>query len=132
MTLAVGNVVDGVVTGVTKFGAFVQLPENKSGLVHISEISGNYVEKVSDFLSKGQKVRVKVLSLDDKGKISLSIRQAKPKTNRPAEINWLKEESQENLSFEDKLSKFLKDSNEKIEFVKSRENHRSGSKNRRQ
>lgn len=132
MTLAVGNVVDGVVTGVTKFGAFVQLPENKSGLVHISEISGNYVEKVSDFLSKGQKVRVKVLSLDDKGKISLSIRQAKPKTNRPAEINWLKEESQENLSFEDKLSKFLKDSNEKIEFVKSRESHRSGSKNRRQ
>jgi len=84
MPLSVGEIVEGTVTGITNFGAFVELPDGKSGLVHISEVSHEYVEKVSDYLKKDQKVRVKILSISNDGKISLSIRQAKPKTSKPS------------------------------------------------
>ena len=131
MAVAVGDILEGVVTGITNFGAFVQLSEKESGLVHISEISHDYVEHISDHISKGDKVHVKVLSIDKDGKIGLSIRQTKPKvSNRPADIDWLKVEQQTDLSFEDKLSKFLKISNEKIESVRQRNNNRSGGKTR--
>ncbi|WP_025642470.1 S1 RNA-binding domain-containing protein [Schnuerera ultunensis] len=125
MPITVGKVVEGRVTGITNFGAFVQLPQGESGLVHISEISDDYVEKVADYLKKDQKVKVKVLSISEDGKISLSIRQAKPKTNNPIEIDWNKtDEKQKHMSFEDKLSKFLKDSNEKQDQLKMREGRR--------
>ena len=62
MPVSVGEIVEGTVTGITNFGAFVQLSKGKSGLVHISEISHDYVEKVDDYLKKGEKVKVKVLS----------------------------------------------------------------------
>ena len=132
MALAVGQIVDGVVSNLTKFGAFVNLPDNKSGLVHISEISDSYVESVSDFLEKGQKVKVKILSLDDRGKIALSMKQAQKKTNRPVEVDFSsKDRRNEDASFEDKLSKFLKESNEKMESARSRENSKmSGSRSR--
>ena len=126
MPVSVGEVVDGTVTGITNFGAFIQLPEGKSGLVHISEISHDYVEKVSDHLKKDQKVRVKILSISDEGKISLSIRQAKPKTTKPVEIEWNKtDDKQKYMSFEDKMNKFLKDSSEKQDQLKTRDNRRS-------
>ncbi len=100
MPVAVGKVVEGTVSGITNFGAFVQLPEGKTGLVHISEISDDYVEKVNDYLKKDQKVKVKILSINKEGKISLSIRQAKPKSNMPIEIDWDKTDSkQKNMSF---------------------------------
>ncbi|WP_077368914.1 S1 RNA-binding domain-containing protein [Anaerosalibacter sp. Marseille-P3206] len=122
MPVVVGEVVEGTVTGITNFGAFVQLPEGKNGLVHISEISDDYVEKVSDYLKKEQKVKVKILSKSKDGKISLSIRQAKPKSNMPIEIDWDKTDNkQKNMSFEDKLSMFLKESNERQDQLKSRE-----------
>ena len=125
MPVTVGKVVEGTVTGITNFGAFVQLPGGKSGLVHISEISDDYVEKVTDYLKKDQKVKVKILSISKDGKISLSIRQAKPKTNNPIEIDWNKtDERQKHMSFEDKLSTFLKDSNEKQDQLKVREGRR--------
>ncbi|MCF6462265.1 S1 RNA-binding domain-containing protein [Clostridium sp. Cult1] len=125
MPVTVGKVVEGRVTGITNFGAFVQLPQGESGLVHISEISDDYVEKVADYLKKDQKVKVKILSISEDGKISLSIRQAKPKTNNPVEIDWNKtDEKQKYMSFEDKLSKFLKDSNEKQDQLKMREGRR--------
>jgi len=125
MPVTVGKVVEGRVTGITNFGAFVQLPKGESGLVHISEISDDYVEKVADYLKKDQKVKVKILSISEDGKISLSIRQAKPKTNNPIEIDWNKtDEKQKYMSFEDKLSKFLKDSNEKQDQLKMREGRR--------
>lgn len=131
MALSVGQIVDGVVTNVLKFGAFINLPEEKSGLVHISEISDSYVEKVEDFLEKGQKVKVKILSLDDRGKIALSIKEAQPKTVKPVEIKFTNKK-EEDSSFEDKLSKFLKDSNERYEQVRSREKMRSsGSRSRK-
>lgn len=126
MPIAVGEVVDGTVTGITNFGAFIQLPEGKSGLVHISEISHEYVEKVTDHLKKDQKVKVKILSVTDTGKISLSIRQAKPKSNKPAEFEWNKlDEGQKLMSFEDKLNRFLKDSNEKMDQLKVRDTRRN-------
>ncbi|WP_353094409.1 S1 RNA-binding domain-containing protein [Tissierella praeacuta] len=126
MPVSVGDVVDGTVTGITNFGAFIQLPEGKSGLVHISEISHDYVEKVTDHLKKEQKVRVKILSISNEGKISLSIRQAKPKTTKPVEIEWNKpDDKQKYMSFEDKMNKFLKDSNEKQDQLKTRDNRRS-------
>lgn len=126
MSVVVGEIVDGTVTGITNFGAFIQLPEGKSGLVHISEISHDYVEKVADYLKKDQKVKVKVLSISKEGKISLSIRQAKPKSNKPVEIEWNKtDEKQKFMSFEDKLNIFLKDSSEKMTQIKTRDNRRS-------
>lgn len=126
MAVSVGEIVEGTVTGITNFGAFVKLPGGNSGLVHISEISNDYVEKVSDYLKKDEKVKVKVLSVTKEGKISLSVRQAKPKTSKPVEIDWSKEEdTQKGLSFEDKLSKFLKDSNDKMDQVKTRDSRKS-------
>ena len=126
MPITVGKVVEGTVTGITDFGAFVQLPGGKSGLVHISEISDDYVKKVADYLRKDQKVKVKILSISDDGNVSLSIRQAKSKTTKPIEIDWNRnDEKQKNMSFEDKLSKFLKESSEKQDMLKMRENRRS-------
>ena len=77
MSIEVGNKLKGKVTGIKKFGAFVELPEGKSGLVHISEVVDNYVENVEDHLSVGDEVEVKVLSIADDGKISLSIKKQK-------------------------------------------------------
>ena len=67
LAIEVGSVVEGVVTGITNFGAFVELPEKKVGLVHISEVADVYVKDVHDFLSENQKVKVKVLSIDERG-----------------------------------------------------------------
>jgi S1 RNA binding domain protein len=132
MPITVGKVVEGTVTGITDFGAFVQLPGGKSGLVHISEISDDYVKKVADYLRKDQKVKVKILSISEDGKVSLSIRQAKTRSSNPIEIDWNRsDEKQRNMSFEDKLSKFLKESSEKQDMLKMRENRRGfGSRNR--
>ena len=132
MSIGVGKVVEGTVTGITNFGAFVQLPEGKSGLVHISEISHDYVEKVSDYLKKSQKVKVKVLSITDDNKISLSIRQAKPKSNKPSEIEWnTYDDKQKSMSFEDKLNTYLKDSSEKINQMKTRDNRRNNARTKK-
>ena len=74
MTVEIGSKVQGKVTGITKFGAFVELPEGKTGLVHISEVADSYVKDVNDHLKVGDQVEVKVLS-EKEGKISLSIKQ---------------------------------------------------------
>ena len=76
--IVVGSVVDGVVTGITRFGAFVLLPGGKTGLVHISEVADSYVNDIKDFVKEQDQVKVKILSYDGSQKIALSIRQAKP------------------------------------------------------
>lgn len=125
MSISVGDIIDGKVTGVTKFGAFVELTSGESGLVHISEVSEEYVEKVEDFINKGDKVRVKVLSISN-GKIGLSIKAAAPKIKKPKEIEWDKgNDENDDLSFEDKMSKFLKDSNERYVEIRTRDNKRN-------
>jgi len=83
MGIEVGSILDGKVTGITKFGAFVSLPGNRSGLVHISEIAYTYVNDVHDLLSEGQEVTVKVIGIDANNRINLSIKQALPPPPRP-------------------------------------------------
>ena len=82
--IEVGAILEGKVTGITKFGAFVALPEGKSGLVHISEIAYSYVSDVSEHLTEGQDVKVKVISIDENNRINLSIKRALPPPPRPA------------------------------------------------
>lgn len=81
MELAVGEIVAGKVTGITKFGAFVELDEEKTGLVHISEVSQSFVSDIHDHLTEGQEVKVKIMSMDE-GRISLSIKKAQPREPR--------------------------------------------------
>lgn len=76
MEIRVGSILEGNVKSITKFGAFVVLPGGRSGLVHISEISHSYVNDVKDHLQEGQEVRVKVVGVDDAGRINLSIKKA--------------------------------------------------------
>ena len=83
MELEVGAIVEGKVTGITKFGAFVTMPGGSSGLVHISEIANAYVNDVHDYLSMGQTVKVKVLSITPDGKVNLSVKQALPAPEKP-------------------------------------------------
>ena len=83
MELQVGSILEGKVTTITKFGAFVALEDGKSGLVHISEIANTFVNDVREFLQEGQEVKVMVLSAEN-GKINLSIKKAQPPQERPA------------------------------------------------
>ena len=83
MEFEVGSILEGKVTGITKFGAFVALPGGKSGLVHISEIAYSYVNDVSEFLSEGQAVKVKIIGIDANNRINLSIKQTLPPPPRP-------------------------------------------------
>ena len=84
MEFGVGSIVEGKVTGITKFGAFVSLPGGKSGLVHISEIAYSYVNEVSEFLKEGQEVKVKVIGIDESNRINLSIKKATEPPPKPA------------------------------------------------
>lgn len=83
MDLEIGAILEGKVTGITKFGAFVSLPGGRSGLVHISEVAYSYVSEVSEFLTVGQEVKVKVISVDENGRINLSIKQTLPPPPKP-------------------------------------------------
>lgn len=76
MQLDVGKIYEGKVTGITKFGAFVELEPGTTGMVHISEVANTFVNEIKDFLTEGQTVKVKVLSVGEDGKISLSIKKA--------------------------------------------------------
>ncbi len=130
--LEVGAIVEGKVTGLTTFGAFVSLPDGKSGMVHISEVSNTYVKEIKDFLKEGQDVKVKVVGISPEGKISLSIKKAeesekKPeprqkKNDRPRNANvWQgqqKPQTNESMSFEDMMARFKQVSDEKMTDLK--------------
>src|ERR1051325_9977555 len=83
MSIEVGSKVSGKVTGITNFGAFVELPEGVTGLVHISEVADNYVKDINDHLKVGDVVEVKVINVEKDGKIGLSIKKAKDRPERP-------------------------------------------------
>lgn len=127
MTLKAGSILEGTVVNITSFGAFVDI-DGKTGLVHISEVSDTYVKNIRDHLKEKDKVKVKVISVDENGKISLSIKQAMPerKTVKPAEIDWQKEKGKQQSqgNFEDRLSKFLKDSEERFQDLKKHQESR--------
>lgn len=135
MTIEVGSIVEGVVTGITNFGAFITLPGGVTGLVHISEVADAYVKDVKDYLKDQDTVKVKVINVDPKGKIGLSIKQANPpapvaaipvvkpfvRKERPPMRAAIPE------TFEDKLSKFIKESEQKQqEFRRSTDAKRGG------
>ena len=118
MALEIGSVVEGKVTSIAKFGAFVLLPEGKSGLVHISEIANAYVSDVNEFVQVGQSVKVRVLNISEDGKINLSIKRAEEENERPREnpaprMGEVAPRS-ENQEFEDKLKKFMQESDSRI------------------
>ena len=141
MSFEVGNVVDGVVTGITNFGAFVDLPDGNVGLVHISEVADEYVRDVRDFLQENDKVKVKVLGVDGKGKVALSIKQAvekkePPPVPRPSARplgGGFKRGGRYNTSpsFEDKLSRFLKDSDERLTDLRRKTDSKRGGRGSR-
>ncbi len=145
MDLEVGMIVEGKVTGITKFGAFVDIEGGKTGMVHISEVAPTYVNDIKDFLSEGQTVKVKILTIGEDGKISLSIKKAAPQQRRnsaqpgndtrnssprqparPGNYEWQSSKKTEPSSFEDMLSRFKQASDEKMSDLKRNENKRGG------
>lgn len=76
MQVEVGQIIEGKVTGIKNFGAFVRLPSGGTGMVHISEVSSEYIQDLTQVLTEGQEVKVKVISISDEGKIALSIKKA--------------------------------------------------------
>lgn len=131
MSLQVGSVLTGKVSGITKFGAFVLLEGGKSGLVHISEVANSYVSDINEHLKVGQTVSVRVLNISEDGKINLSIKKAAPpperSSERPAAPRRAPQEPRpthaptgtvappsENQAFEDRLKKFMQESDSRI------------------
>ena len=133
MLVEAGKIVDGKVTVITKFGAFVQLPEGKKGLVHISEVSEHYVKDIREHLTENQDVRVKILSISPDGKISLSIRKVNEKRlqggSKKNDAEDTVGKQQGSLSFEDRLAKFLKDSDERQHDIRRNFESKRGSSN---
>lgn len=158
MELEVGAILDGKVTGITNFGAFVSLPGGRSGLVHISEIAYSYVSDVSSFLQVGQDVKVKLMSVDDNGRINLSIKRTQPQPARPAHSGQRDSagrggaprsgggrmsagasrggyrtggQSREPSSFEDKLKQYLSESESRLSDLNRGGESRRPRRNRR-
>jgi len=126
MPLAVGSIVEGIVTGITHFGAFVQLPDGRTGLVHISEVADVYVKDIKEFTKENEKVKVKVLS-DEKGKIGLSMRQASGGGPR----GRARRRRGGRGSFEDKLARFLKESDERLSDLRRHTDSKRGGRGTR-
>jgi len=122
MSIEVGSKLQGKVTGITHFGAFVELSEGKTGLVHISEVADSFVKDINDHLKVGDEVKVKVLNInEEEGKISLSIRateeppkQVKQPVQKPKAAP--KQDQNSNAGFntlKDKLEDWIKQSKER-------------------
>ena len=155
MELTVGAVLEGKVKSITNFGAFIALPENKTGLVHISEVSNTYVSDIRQHLTEGQDVKVVVISLEN-GKINLSMKRLEPKrentrpNSRAAGGNFQRREggSFQNREqrrtpvqpaapktadqlFEEKLKAFMTESDSKIASCRQYADHNRGRSRRR-
>ena len=133
MDWEIGEILEGKVSGITKFGAFVALPGGKSGLVHISEVANAFVSDVSEHVQVGQTVKVKLLSVTPEGKINLSIKRALPEQPR-ADVRPKRPEqpvhatsapraphnvppaaeTSGNQEFEDRIKKFMQESESRI------------------
>ena len=136
MDIVVGNIYEGKVTGITKFGAFVQLAPGKSGMVHISEITNTFVSDISQHLSEGQTVKVKVIGIDQANRINLSIKKAveQQQPPKPAFVQQRPRQAvpkEEEDPFETKLKAFMQSSESRISDLKSQNDRRSGGRRRR-
>jgi S1 RNA binding domain protein len=132
MSIEVGSKLQGKVTGITKFGAFVELPEGSTGLVHISEVADNYVKDINDHLKVGDVVEVKVINVEKDGKIGLSIKKTKDRVEqKPQSHSHSNSYSQRTRqgrpndhrgnkveNFESKMARFLKDSEDRLSSLK--------------
>ena len=123
MSLETGTILEGTVVKITHYGAFVELPDGKSGLVHISEIADTYVKDVRDYLKEQEKVKVKVLGYNDKGKLDLSVKQALDPAERQSRVRA-------KASFDEKLAKFLKESEERLLDLKRNTEAKRGGRRR--
>jgi S1 RNA binding domain protein len=118
MSIEVGSTVEGKVTGITKFGAFVELPGGDTGLIHISEVANTYVKDIYNYLKPDEKVKVKVIKVAEDGKIGLSIKQLEDSSDRRDHVS--------ELSFEEKMSRFMKESGERQQELRNRDVKRGG------
>lgn len=132
MAVEIGEILEGKVTGITSFGAFVELPDKSTGMVHISEVSNAYIKDIHEKLTENQVVKVKVIDINEKGKIALSIKKAMPEEEAPrpkrpqgdrrrsSPAVWTGSHKTEpdNMSFEDMMTKFKSVSDEKISDLK--------------
>jgi S1 RNA binding domain protein len=123
MSLEAGTILEGVVVKITHYGAFVELPDGKSGLVHISEIADTYVKDVHDYLKEQERVKVKVLGYNDKGKLDLSVKQALDPAERQSR-------ARAKASFDEKLAKFMKESEERLLDLKRNTEAKRGGRRR--
>ena len=150
MELTVGSILEGKVKSITNFGAFVALPENKTGMVHISEVANAYVSDIRQHLTEGQDVKVMVIGLDN-GKVNLSMKRLEPKPQRESGRNNFRSgprrESQPKEQpgrvapppapktadqiFEEKLKAFMTESDSKLSSIKAYSDHRTGRNRRR-
>ncbi len=132
MAIGIGEIVEGKVTGITKFAAFVSLGEGKTGMVHISEIAHSYVSEIREHLQEGQDVTVKIIGIDPEGRINLSIKKTlapvgADRSPRPMSrpMPPRRPPVKENLTFEDKLKQFMHDSESKMSDLKQSTEHRT-------
>ncbi|SDN10554.1 S1 domain-containing RNA-binding protein [Sediminibacillus halophilus] len=129
MSIEVGSKLQGKVTGITNFGAFVELPGGSTGLVHISEVADNYVKDINEHLTVGDEVTVKVINVEKDGKIGLSIKKAKDNPNAGRRRNNQKSNNNRDRTenFESKMNRFLKDSEDRLASIrKNTESKRGG------
>lgn len=142
MDLTVGNIYEGKVTGITGFGAFVQLAPGKSGMVHISEVANTYVDDIKKHIHEGETVKVKLIGIDQNGRINLSIKKALPQEEKsaptpaetrqtaPAAEGAVLEKSADSV-FEDKLRMFMQRSESKMSDLRMQKDRRSGARRKR-
>ena len=144
MELTVGAVLEGKVKSITNFGAFIALPENKTGLVHISEVANTYVSDIRQHLTEGQDVKVIVISTEG-GKLNLSIKRLEPKPQReqrpaPRSVGETRPartaptpppapKTADQL-FEEKLKQFMSESDSKISSIRQYSDRRTKSRRR--
>lgn len=140
MAIEVGQKINGKITGLANFGAFIDLGNNKTGLVHISEVSDKFIENIKDELEVGQEVTVKVLSIADDGKIALSIRKAQENaeknssSSKPSKPSKPKKDNRSNKhqnkgkkqDFDAMMSSFLKDSEDRLSSLKRNNESKRG------
>jgi S1 RNA binding domain protein len=150
MSIEVGSKLQGKVTGITNFGAFVELPEGSTGLVHISEVADNYVKDINEHLKVGDQVEVKVINVEKDGKIGLSIKKAKDRperTERPERGDRRESRGQSHSqrprqgrsndnrpsreNFESKMARFLKDSEDRLSSLKRNTESKRGGRGAR-
>jgi S1 RNA binding domain protein len=117
----VGDEVAGAVEHIAPYGAFVRLGTGQKAMIHISELSHGFVKKVEDVLELGQNIRAKVIKIDERGRIDLSLKAMQPKEARP---------QPKTEDFEKRLSQFLKQSDEKIADLNSKMKNPKGTKKR--